>query len=215
MALNSEAERLWRAAQSLAADVDSSLPPLLFFTDPTRTPCPWITAGALPRGAAVVHRGFGRPDTAETARRLRHATRQSGVLLLIGQDAALAEDVAADGIHLAERDAGRATDLRSAQPNWRFTAAWHPGSGPPPRTGALDALVVSPVFQPGGASSGTPLGREGLANAVRASSAPVYALGGLDAENIKSLAGTGVCGVAAVEAIQAAFKPSRAGGLRI
>ena len=49
---------LWREAQGLARAAAAvspravGLPPLLFFTDPQRTPQPWRTAAALPAGAA-------------------------------------------------------------------------------------------------------------------------------------------------------------------
>ena len=63
-----EARALWGTALDLnrvAAAVSPAagrLPPLLFFTDPERTPRPWETAARLPAGAAVVFRAFGRAD---------------------------------------------------------------------------------------------------------------------------------------------------------
>lgn len=205
MTLDSEAERLWRAARALAAEANSSLPPLLFFTDPDRTPAPWITARALPRGAAVVYRGFGRPAALEEAFLLREATQQTGVRLLIALDADLAREVGADGLHLPEREAARAPSLRQAHADWMITAAWHPGRGRPPVGEGLDALIVSPVFTPGGASSGEPLGAVGLAKAASGSPIPCYGLGGIDAERAEGLSGTGACGIAAIQAIQTAF----------
>lgn len=179
------------------------MPPLLFFTDPERTPRPWETAARLPAGAAVVFRGFGAADAAETAQRLRAATRQGGVRLLIGADAGLAETVGADGVHLPERAAGEAAALRRSHPDWLITAAIHGADTGLPLEG-LDAVVASPVFPTASASARPLLGLEGLAG-VRALGLATYALGGVDAQTAAQLASSGVCGLAAVQAVQRAF----------
>ncbi len=46
----------------------SALPPMLFFTDPERTPSPERVMERLPRGAGVVFRAFGRPDALDQGR---------------------------------------------------------------------------------------------------------------------------------------------------
>jgi thiamine-phosphate pyrophosphorylase len=56
-----------------------ALPPLLFFTDPARTPDPEAAARRLPKGAAVVFRAFGAPDAEARARRLRALCRARGL----------------------------------------------------------------------------------------------------------------------------------------
>ena len=208
MSLSSDAEQLWRTALALnraAAAVSprvADLPPLLFFTDPTRTPRPWETAARLPAGAAVVYRSFGVPAAAETAARLRTATRDAGVRLLIGLDDALAQAVGADGVHLPERALDRAATLRAARPNWILTGAVHGLRD----VAALDAAVLSPVFAAGGASAARPaLGVEAFSALAARLSRPAYALGGLNAKSAESLIGSGACGVAGVEGIVAAF----------
>ncbi len=207
MSLDSEAKRLWRAARTLSSAAGTPhLPPLLFFTDPERTPEPWRIAERLPAGASVVHRGFGRPESHEEAGRLREVARRAGVKLLIGKDAELAEAIMADGVHLPEADAGRAAELRRRNPHWLVTAAWHPGRSPiAPRDTGLDALIASPIFSPGGASSGPGLGPEGLATSVAASRLPVYALGGITAARAELLEDSGACGIAAVDAVMSAW----------
>ncbi len=206
---------MWRIAGCLAREATKvsrtagrsrpNLPPLLFFTDPERTPEPWRIAGRLPAGSGVVYRHFGAPDALETARRLREATRKRDVLLLIGRDAALADAVEADGVHLPEVMAARATVLAARRPDWTLTAAFH-GHADCPDFDGLDALVASPVFPAGGASSASPpLGVEGLAAIVRGASCPVYALGGIDASNASALTGSGAYGIAGVGSIRTAF----------
>lgn len=204
-----DARALWDAATALnraAAAVSpaaAGLPPLLFFTDPDRTPCPWETAARLPAGAAVVFRAFGAVDAVETGRRLREATQAAGVRLLVGRDMALAEAVGADGLHLPEREAERAGGIRADHPGWFLTAAWHGGAF---RAEALDALVLSPVFIAGGASAGrSALGVAGFGEKAKIAALPVYALGGIRPDRTGLLAQSGACGLAGVEAIQSAF----------
>ena len=206
---------MWRIASGLARDAAKvsrargaarpNLPPLLFFTDPIRTPEPWIVAARLPAGAGVVYRHFGAPDARETALRLRQATRARDGLLLIGRDPDLAGAVEADGVHLPEAALTDAADLARAHPGWTITAAWH-GLSPLPDLTGIDALIVSPVFPAGGASaSKSPLGVAGFRALVEMAGCPVYALGGVDASNAPALTGSGACGIAGVGSIRTAF----------
>lgn len=208
-----DAEILWEVASGLAragAEVSRPtrvLPPLLFLTDPARTPRPWETAAALPAGSGVIFRHFGAPDALETARRLRDVTAVVQVHLLIGLDAALAETVGADGIHLPERELASAATLRAQHPGWILTGAVH-SPGALAAASPLDAAVLSPVFPAGGASAARPaLGIERFLQLTRSAPCPVYALGGIHAENARELVGSGACGLAGVGAIRAAFSP--------
>lgn len=210
MILSADAETLWGAATGLARTAagvsrDPTRPPLLFFTDPVRTPQPWRTAAALPPGAAVVYRSFGAVDARSVAERLRQVTAARGVRLLIGLDDELAAAVGADGVHLPERALDRAADLRRRHPRWQVTGAVHAATALAGAQ-ALSAAVLSPVFAAGGPSSTRPaLGVTAFSAAVRAAPVPVYALGGINATNADTLTGTGACGLAGVASIQAAF----------
>jgi thiamine-phosphate pyrophosphorylase len=205
--LSNEARILWDAALGLARTASSVsgriLPPLLFFTDPARTPEPWRTAARLPAGAGVVFRHFGAADAGATARRLKAIAVERGLVLLIGLDADLAEAVGADGVHLPERALDQAAALKTRRPDWLLTGAVHSTD-----VGAdgLDALVLSPIFPAGGASAMKPaLGVDALkAVAARQS---VYALGGINAATVGALAGSGAYGIAGVDAVQTAFGP--------
>ena len=205
-----DARALWDAATALnraAAAVSPAaarLPPMLFFTDPDRTPRPWETAACLPAGSAVVYRAFGKEDALDIGRRLREATTNRGVKLLIGLDADMAHALAADGVHLPEREAHRAPMIRAAYPDWLITAAWH---GAAASIQALDALILSPIFAAGGVSTDKPsLGIAPFRAKAQSVSLPVYALGGIKPANASTLTDTEACGLAAVEAIQSAFR---------
>ena len=179
-----------------------ALPALLFFTDPERTPDPIAAAAVLPRGAAVVYRAFGAPDALATAVRLKAFARRRGLVLLIGADAALARSAGADGVHLPERDAGRARTLKAARPRWIVTAAAHGLSAARrARASGADAAVVSAIFPSRSPSAGAPIGPVRLARLTRHAGLPVYALGGVNNETARRLLDAGLVGLAAVEGL--------------
>lgn len=197
----SEVSRLWLAARRLErrGGPRKGLPPLLFFTDPVRTPDPAAIAARLPRGAGVVYRAFGALDALERGRKLARVCRRRRLTLMVGADARLAVRLSADGLHLPERMAGRARMFRR---RFLVTTAAHslPAALRARRAGAM-AVIVSPVFPSASPSAGRPMGTLALAGLVRRVRAPVYALGGVTAANVKKLGMTRVAGLAAVEAL--------------
>jgi thiamine-phosphate pyrophosphorylase len=191
-----------RAARRLRPCAGGGKPPrLFFFTDPARTPDPLRVAARLPKGAAVVYRAFGRPEALEAAGALRTLTRRRGVLLLIGEDEALAAAVDADGLHLAERSIARAPRLRARWPRWLLTGAVHSARAlhAAGRAG-VDVAVLSSVFDSRSPSAGRPLGPLRFAMMVRESSVPVIALGGVTPLTARRLQDSGAAGFAAVAA---------------
>jgi thiamine-phosphate pyrophosphorylase len=192
---------LWRVALRLRAraGLRKALPPLLFFTDPLRTPNPERVIARLPRGSGVVYRVFGAPDAATRGRALVSQARRRGVLFLVGADGALASRLSADGVHLPQRLAARAGAIGRLRRRFLVTAAAHdlPAALRARRAGA-DAIVVSSVFPSTSPTAGRPMGVMRLANLIRRVGAPAYALGGVDARTARLLKGSGAVGVAVV-----------------
>lgn len=211
MSFSGDADILIQTALALARRAGGvsprghALPPLLFFTDPDRTPEPWKIAQNLPQGSAVVYRAFSRPDAEVTGLKLRAACDRAGVRLLVGKDEALATNIKADGLHLPEIDMARAEHLAKQYPHWLLTCALHGPLDGCSATG-LDAFVVSPVFRAGGASRAKPdLGIEAFSQIIDALPCPAYGLGGIHPANAAQLLTTRACGIAGVEAIMRAF----------
>lgn len=206
-----EGARLWAVAQALARAADavrggvrSRVPPMLLFTDPDRTPRPWEIAARMPAGSGVVYRSFGAAGALETAERLRAVTRDRGMALLIGMDAALADRVGADGLHLPERALSATYALSGRRPDWILTGAAHSAEAAL-ASRDLDAVVLSPIFPAGGASSAKPpLGMKPLLEASDGRTR-VIGLGGITAGNASGLQGSGVYGLAAIGGLAEAF----------
>ena len=195
---------MWRTAAKLRAlrGAAKALPPLLFFTDPGRTRYPERVVARLPRGSGVVFRSFGAADALARGKRLAMVARRRGVVLLVGMDGALAAKLGADGVHLPERLASRAGDVRALRRRFLVTAAAHglPAALRASRAG-VDAIVVSPVFPSRSPSAGRAIGVRAFTNLARAVSTPTYALGGVNTRTARRLGGSGAVGFAAIEGL--------------
>ncbi len=196
-----ETHALWRAAQTLGrlAGRRKGLPPLLLFTDPQRTPDPQRLVAGLPQGAGVVFRPFGAPNRLETGRALADRARTAGVVFIVGADRGLAVALRADGVHLPERAAGRCGLVKALRRRFLVTAAAHswPAVLRAQRAG-VDAVVVSPVFPSASPSAGRPMGALRFAAMAKRARAPLYALGGVNAETVTRLRWSGAAGIAAI-----------------
>lgn len=201
-ALTRTARRLQATSLPKPGATAKRLPALLFFTDPTRVPCPEAVVARLPRGAGVVFRAFGAADAVAQGRRLTAVARRRGVMVFVGADVGLAVALNADGVHLPQRQAARAGDNRAIRRRFRLTAAAHdePAALKIGRAG-IEALIMSPVFSSRSASAGRPLGVLAFVRQVRKARAPVFALGGINARTARRLARSGAAGLAAVEAL--------------
>lgn len=189
--------KLARASAELCAANGSPLPPLVLMTDDERLPDPLGATEALPRGSMVIVRSREGRRRQALARAMIGIARRRGLVVLIAGDAALALATGADGVHLPESRIGEASQIR-ARHHLLLTAAAH-SLAALRRARCVDALILSPVF----ATASHPE-RRGL-SPVRASlmarlaPVPVYALGGVDADNARRL--SGFSGVAAVGAL--------------
>jgi thiamine-phosphate pyrophosphorylase len=191
-------------AQSGQKSGFQKLPALLFLTDPDRAPHPIEALKRLPRCAdgrlGVIYRHFGAPDRLKTAKKLKTLCNRRKWTLLIGADANLAARIGADGVHLPERLARTAQNLKRRRPTWIVTAAAHSRKGLTHSSGlasGLDAILLSPAFptESPSAKGKKALRRRGLAEAARHAKSPIYALGGVNGrtskylENIRNIGG--------------------------
>ncbi len=192
-----QAARLNARAETLRA-----LPPLVLMTDDDRLADPLAAAQLLPRGSLVVLRARDAARRRALARALVNIARKRGIRVSIAGDPELAARCRADGAHFPEARIGEAAHWRARRPQWLITCAAHSLTAcARARTALADAAFLAPVF----ATKSHP-GRNGLgplrAHAIaRLSPIPVYALGGIDAENALRLAHGDFIGLAAIEGL--------------
>jgi thiamine-phosphate pyrophosphorylase len=171
-------------------------------TDDHRLADPLAAARVLPRGSLVVVRSRDDARRAALAAEMLALAQRRGLIVLVANDAALAAQLGADGLHLPETRAGEAAHWRARHPRWLITAAAHKAR---PVSACLDAVFLSPVFPTRShpeARALTAVRANAMARAMRL---PVYALGGVEAHNAALL--RGFVGIAAIGALNTTVIP--------
>ena len=165
----------------------SGLPPLIMITDAGRLPDPLGAAARLPRGSAILLRDYDMAERAALAQRLANLARQRGLKLLVGGDAGLAIRIGAAGVHFPEARANEARRWRHRK-NWLITVAAHSRTAlaAAAMCGA-DAALLSPVFRSESHPGAPALEVAGFTQLAARASLPVYALGGITADNAARL----------------------------
>jgi thiamine monophosphate synthase len=169
---------------------------LAFLTDRRRVADPELILRALPAGVAVIYRDYDDARRAAAGARLRSIARSRGLKFIVAGDAALARALNADGLHLPSRSLRR-------PPAWAgfLTASCH--SAPELRQAAaagVGLVFLSPAFATQSHPGTEHLGPARFRRLAEQSSAPVLALGGVEAANARLRAGPPVAGLAAIGA---------------
>jgi len=202
---SSPKRKLLAAARAASAHLPHEIPPVLFLTDPARTPDPVRIAKSLPPGWGVIYRHFGAPDAGMIAADLAHVCRTRKLRLLISADPVLAMAVGAAGVHWPHARLAASRKWRGAFP--LITASAHsPAELRAIAHYPIDAALVSAVFPSNSPSAGKPLGPLKLRQITRSAPCPVFALGGVMARNANRVAP--FAGIAAVESLARAFDPA-------
>lgn len=150
------------------------------------------------------------------AKEIQGLCRSYGIPFVINDNVALAREIGADGVHVGQSDM-KAQDVRailgkdkiigvSAQTVEQALLAQRQGA---------DYLGVGAVFPTGSKADAVEVDHRVLQDICRAVDIPVIAIGGITEENVTTLAGSGICGIAVISAIFA--KPditAAAAGLR-
>jgi len=167
-------------------------------TDDLRLPDPLPAVRALPPGSLLIVRARDAARRAQLAAQLRPMAWARGLILLIADDPALARAIGANGLHLPEVRARQAAHWRARNPDWLTTASAHSLRTVLAATGA-DAVLLSPVFATQSHGKARPLSPARARMIARSVSMPLFALGGVTAQNAALL--SGFSGIAAIGAL--------------
>lgn len=175
-----------------------------------------VVAQAAEGGCTMVQLREKTADTGEfveLARALHKLLKPLSIPLLINDrvDVALAAGV--EGVHVGQSDM-RPEDVRrilgpdailglSVDTEAELLDA---------QNRPVDYLGIGPAYptQTKKDVKGSPWGPEGLRRAVRQSAIPLVAIGGVQRDNVRAVAGSGVAGIAVVSAICSASSPAEA-----
>jgi thiamine-phosphate pyrophosphorylase len=138
------------------------------------------------------------------ARKMRQVCHRHGAALFVNDRIDVAIASGADGIHLPAAGIPPADARRMAGESILIGVSTH-DDGEVGRAAAAgaDFVVYGPIFAPLSKATGFAPARgvESLKEVCRNAAIPVYALGGITAERIADLRGSGAAGVAAIGAI--------------
>lgn len=150
-------------------------------------------------------KSLGVPAILVEAEEIGALCRSYGVPFLINDRVEIALQCGADGVHVGQKDRAAREVRRLLGPNriLGVSARTVEQAVQAERDGA-DYLGVGAVFSTSTKADAMPVSYETLQAICRAVSIPVVVIGGIQRENLLSLAGSGVDGVALVSAIFAA-----------
>ena len=146
------------------------------------------------------------------ARRLRAVTTRHGALLIVNDRLDIALAAGADGVHLGPGDVPVAAARRVVPDGFLLGHSTDdPGLARRAEADGADYLGCGTVFRTTSkADAGAVIGVGGLAAVARTVGIPVLAIGGVTAERVPRLGGSGAGGVAVISAVMAARSPANA-----
>ena len=151
-------------------------------------------------------------DAYEEALALRHVAAEAGVLFIVNDRCDLALAVDADGVHLGQGDLPLGLARKVLGPNKLIGISTHnPDQVREATVGKPDYLGFGPIFTPGSKQDHDPVvGLEGLCAMRSLTSLPVFAIGGIQVDQVRQAMGAGADGVAVISAILKATDISQA-----
>ena len=157
----------------------------------------------IPNGAAILLRSYKIKGRKKIAKQLLKFCKIKKLKLLISEDIKLARDINADGVHfptyMVKKDIINWSLINKIKikNNLIITTAIHNSKElENAQLFDFDAGLLSPVFPSKSHPNGKSLGIRKFSKLVDKSDLPIYALGGINAKNIKSLFQTDIIGYA-------------------
>jgi len=138
------------------------------------------------------------------AERLRAATARTGALLFVNDRIDVAIAAGADGVHLGGGSVPLDVARRLVGPDALIGVSTHVAGEAP---AGADFAFFGPVWETPGKEA---VGAARLTEAVRASTIPILAIGGVTADRIPAVRAAGAAGAAVIRAILGAPDPGRA-----
>ncbi len=175
-----------------------------------------IVEAALEGGVSLVQfrdkRLYSEAERQEACEALKELCHRRGVPLIVNDDPQLARRLAADGVHVGREDPSPriARALLGPAALVGVTVYGKPGEEQAAEAAGADYLGIGPFFPSVTKPEEPEMPLHVLDAVVHRTKLPVFAIGGITAENAGQLARHNVAGVAVVSAIMDAADPRRA-----
>ena len=158
----------------------------------------------IPKESAFLLRSYKAKGRKKIAKQLLKFCKMKKLKLLIASDIKLAEDINAHGVHFPEYMIKKKNIINwvivkniKLRKNWIITTAVHSLQGiKNAEFFDIDAALLSPVFSSKSHPNKKNLGINKFSKIVKKTKLPIYALGGINIKNIKSLLRTDIIGYA-------------------
>ena len=162
-------------------------------------------AEAVDGGATFVQlreKHLDRDAFVAEAREIQALCAARHVPFVINDDVSIAVEIGADGVHVGQSDMEAGSDRDAIGPDRILgVSAETVEQALLAEARGADYLGVGAVFPTGSKDDAADVSRETLRAICSAVKIPVIAIGGITLENLPTLAGTGICGVAVISAI--------------
>ena len=158
----------------------------------------------IPKESAFLLRSYKAKGRKKIAKQLLKFCKMKKLKLLIASDIKLAEDINAHGVHFPEYMIKKKNIINwvivkniKLRKNWIITTAVHSLQAiKNAEFFDIDAALLSPVFSSKSYPNKKNLGINKFSKIVKKTKLPIYALGGINIKNIKSLLRTDIIGYA-------------------
>lgn len=193
----------------MASKTGSILNRLYIILDPSvcpERPLVEVLAAATEAGASLFqyrNKTASMKDAYMEALALRQAAAKAGVLFIVNDRCDLALAVDADGVHLGQGDLPLDLARKVMGPKKLIGISTHNSDQVREATaGKPDYLGFGPIFKPGSKQDHDPVvGLEGLRAIRTLTSLPVFAIGGIQIDQVGEVMKAGADGVAVISAI--------------
>ena len=157
----------------------------------------------IPKKSAFLLRSYQTKKRKKIAKQLLKFCKMKKIKLLIGSDIKLAKDINAHGVHFPEymikENKINWIGIKNIKyrKKWIITTAAHSIRSLKKVEGLdIDAALLSPVFISKSHPNNKCLGLNKFSKIVKKTKLPIYALGGINIKNVKSLIETDIIGYA-------------------
>ena len=182
---------------------DNKLPKVIIIFDDESFDKKKLLKLKIPKKSAFLLRSYETKKRKKIAKQLLNFCKMKKIKLLISSDIKLAEDINADGIHFPEymvkKNKINWVIIKNVKSNkkWIITTAVHNiQSLKKAEELNIDAALLSPVFPSKSHPNNKSLGLNKFLKIVKKTKLPIYALGGINIKNVKSLIETDIIGYA-------------------
>lgn len=152
-----------------------------------------------PKESMLILRMYQHPERSIIARDIVSICKKRQIKLLIAGDPYLAQKIQADGIHISQTSFYNLRGWRHKMNNWIITAAAHDFKRLLEiKNHDLTAALYSPVFNTTSHPKQQPIGPMLFAKHVNTFTHPIYALGGINKNNINQLKHIDIVGIAGI-----------------